>query len=109
MLSFPMLLNLHQTKRRHSFLLGVVAITGVKNEEAISESALKLLDYLFVKKKRELMAWSRPMEEWLPIDLPWQAADRAKVTVDYPLTDSVFPPDFLAPTFLWVLIGNGLL
>jgi hypothetical protein len=26
MLSFPMLLNLHQTKRRHSFLLGVVAI-----------------------------------------------------------------------------------
>ncbi|NOZ20740.1 MAG: hypothetical protein GXP25_06580 [Planctomycetes bacterium] len=54
-------------------VLGVVAITGVKSGETAPEIALKLLDYLFVKKERELLAWSRPVDEWLPIDLPWQA------------------------------------
>jgi len=54
-------------------VLGVVAITGVRSDGVVPESALKLLDYFFVKRERDLLAWSRPMDEWIPVDLPWQA------------------------------------
>jgi len=30
-----------------------------------------------------------------------RAANAAKITIDYPLNGSVFPPDITAPTFLW--------
>ena len=41
-------------------------------------------------------------ENILRLVKPWDGTDTpAGVTIDYPLTDSVFPPEFIAPMFLW--------
>lgn len=37
----------------------------------------------------------------LALTLSLAGAPPSRITIDYPLEDSVFPPDFAAPTFIW--------
>ena len=46
----------------------------------------------------------RPLLRWLVISgglVSAAAAQPASITVDYPLENSIFPPDLAPPTFLW--------